>query len=62
MFKTLKEEVCNFQIAHLVKNDCDLDDLGIIWYKNKYSLFDERSEIKDNKDIPFFLESPKNNG
>ena len=29
--KTLKEEVCYFEIAHLIKNDCGLDDVGMIW-------------------------------
>ena len=57
--KTLKEEVCYFENAHLVKNDCGLDDVGRIWYKKKgYTLFDERSEIKDDKNIPSFLKSP----
>ena len=27
--------------------------------KKEYTLFDGRSEIKDDKDIPFFLESPE---
>ena len=26
--KTLKQEVCYFEIAQLIKNDCGLDDVG----------------------------------
>ena len=37
--KTLKEEVCYFEIAHLIKNDCGLDDVRRIWYKKRGILY-----------------------
>ena len=36
--KTLKEEVCHFEILHLIKNDCSLDDVGRILYKKRGTL------------------------
>ena len=46
-FKTLQDEVCYFEIAYLIKNDCGLNDVGRIWYKKKrgYTLFNKRSEL-----------------
>ena len=49
-----------FEIAHWIREELGFPDVRRLWYKRyEYTLFVGRTEIKDDKCIPNFLESPK---
>ena len=57
------EEVCYFEMAYWISNELAYVDVGRIWYKRYgYTMFAGRAEIKDNKSIPDFLQSPELDG
>ena len=50
-------------MAYWIRNELGYVDVGRIWYKRYgYTMFVGRTEIKDDKSIPDFLQSPENYG
>ena len=49
-------------MAYWIRNELGYADVGRIWYKRHYyTMFAGRAEIKDDKSIPDFLQSPEPN-
>ena len=54
------EEVCYFEMAYWIRNELGYADVGRIWHKRYgYTMFPGRAEIKDDKSIPDYLQSPE---
>ena len=57
------DKVFYFEMAYWIRNELCYADVGRIWYKMYgYTMFAGKTEIKDDKSITDFLQSPKNDG